>query len=118
VVNRLREALGDSAEKPRYIETLPRRGYRFIGAIEPVSANGGFAAKGSESSSALESLPRPHSTPKVQSDATSLALPTSDRRPVPADRHRTSWKKRGIVAVVTLIVLLLASVFVSCPRSQ
>src|SRR3569833_1598688 len=33
-VNRLREALRDSAEKPRYIETLPRRGYRFIGVIE------------------------------------------------------------------------------------
>ncbi len=29
-VNRLREALGDSAEVPRFIETLPRRGYRFI----------------------------------------------------------------------------------------
>ena len=34
-VNRLREALGDSAESPRFIETLPKRGYRFIGAIEP-----------------------------------------------------------------------------------
>jgi len=32
-VNRLREALGDSAEKPRYVETLPRRGYRFIGTV-------------------------------------------------------------------------------------
>jgi Tol biopolymer transport system component/DNA-binding winged helix-turn-helix (wHTH) protein len=32
-VNRLRDVLGDSAEKPRYIETLPRRGYRFIGEI-------------------------------------------------------------------------------------
>jgi len=29
-VNRLREALGDSAESPRFIETLPRRGYRFV----------------------------------------------------------------------------------------
>ncbi len=34
-VNRLREALGDSADSPRLIETLPRRGYRFIGAITP-----------------------------------------------------------------------------------
>ena len=34
-VNRLREALRDSAEKPRFIETLPKRGYRFIGAIQP-----------------------------------------------------------------------------------
>ena len=32
-VNRLREALGDSAENPRYVETLPRRGYRFIAPV-------------------------------------------------------------------------------------
>jgi len=32
-VNRLREALGDSADEPRLVETLPRRGYRFIGEI-------------------------------------------------------------------------------------
>ena len=33
-VNKLRDALADSADRPRYIETLPRRGYRFIGAVE------------------------------------------------------------------------------------
>src|SRR5437762_11078342 len=32
-VNRLREALGDSAESPRFIETLPKKGYRFIGKV-------------------------------------------------------------------------------------
>jgi TolB-like protein/DNA-binding winged helix-turn-helix (wHTH) protein len=32
-IARLREALGDSAGTPRYIETLPRRGYRFIGTV-------------------------------------------------------------------------------------
>jgi TolB-like protein/DNA-binding winged helix-turn-helix (wHTH) protein/Flp pilus assembly protein TadD len=39
-VRKLRDALGDSAEVPRYIETLPRRGYRFIAAVEaqPLSA--------------------------------------------------------------------------------
>jgi DNA-binding winged helix-turn-helix (wHTH) protein/Tol biopolymer transport system component len=39
-VNKIREALGDSAENPRFIETLPRRGYRFIGSIQdrPVAA--------------------------------------------------------------------------------
>ncbi len=35
-INKLREALGDSADNPRFIETLPRRGYRFIA---PVSSN-------------------------------------------------------------------------------
>jgi TolB-like protein/DNA-binding winged helix-turn-helix (wHTH) protein/Flp pilus assembly protein TadD len=32
-INKLREALGDDANNPRYIETLPRRGYRFVGPI-------------------------------------------------------------------------------------
>src|SRR3984893_11751913 len=32
-INKLREALGDSAESPRFIETVPRRGYRFIAPI-------------------------------------------------------------------------------------
>jgi len=40
-VNRLREVLGDSAESPRFIETIPRRGYRFIADIAaPASAVG------------------------------------------------------------------------------
>src|SRR5712671_5299665 len=33
-VNKLREALSDSADTPRYVETLPRRGYRFIAPVE------------------------------------------------------------------------------------
>jgi Tol biopolymer transport system component/DNA-binding winged helix-turn-helix (wHTH) protein len=32
-VSKIREALGDSAENPRFVETLPRRGYRFIGQL-------------------------------------------------------------------------------------
>jgi len=37
-IGRIREVLGDSAETPRYIETLPRRGYRFIAPVEEVQA--------------------------------------------------------------------------------
>jgi TolB-like protein len=33
-IKRLREALGDTAETPRFVETLPKRGYRFIAAVE------------------------------------------------------------------------------------
>ncbi len=36
VLGRLREALNDSAEHPRFIETLPKRGYRFIAQVHPV----------------------------------------------------------------------------------
>src|SRR5712675_336446 len=35
-INKLREALGDSADNPRFIETLPRRGYRFIAPVTEV----------------------------------------------------------------------------------
>lgn len=34
-INQIRAVLADNAEKPRYVETLPRRGYRFIGTVEP-----------------------------------------------------------------------------------
>ena len=37
-VNKLRQTLGDSAENPRYVETVPGRGYRFIAPVEVLSA--------------------------------------------------------------------------------
>src|ERR1700758_438654 len=37
-INKIREALGDTTEKPRFVETLPRRGYRFIGALPAVAS--------------------------------------------------------------------------------
>src|SRR5277367_5205986 len=45
-IARIREVLGDSADTPRYIETLPRRGYRYIGPVQdfpslPVAAEAG-----------------------------------------------------------------------------
>lgn len=42
-VNRLRDALDDSAEQPKFIETLPRKGYRWVG---PVIQNGNDVAAG------------------------------------------------------------------------
>src|SRR6202140_5030326 len=43
-INKVREVLGDSAESPRFVETLPRRGYRFIGEldapVQPVAGTG------------------------------------------------------------------------------
>jgi TolB-like protein/DNA-binding winged helix-turn-helix (wHTH) protein/tetratricopeptide (TPR) repeat protein len=62
-VNRLRDALGESAENPRFIETLPRRGYRFIAPVTAVTT----AAK-------------PTLVPRPVDDAASLAVPV----PVPA----------------------------------
>ena len=39
-IKRLREALGDTAETPRFIETLPRRGYHFIGSVKKLAESG------------------------------------------------------------------------------
>jgi DNA-binding winged helix-turn-helix (wHTH) protein len=45
IINKLREVLGDSASSPRFIETLARRGYRFLAPVEKVEAS---AARGAE----------------------------------------------------------------------
>jgi DNA-binding winged helix-turn-helix (wHTH) protein/Tol biopolymer transport system component len=42
-IKRLRDALGESAETPVFVETIPRRGYRFIGSVNGSSASSGIA---------------------------------------------------------------------------
>src|SRR6202790_555643 len=37
-VNKIRESLGDSASSPRFVETLARRGYRFLAPVQPAEA--------------------------------------------------------------------------------
>ena len=51
--SKLRDALGDSASSPRFIETLPRRGYRFLASIESV----GGSAPGRQGSSGVAADP-------------------------------------------------------------
>src|SRR5712692_1968517 len=53
-INKLREALGDSADNPRFIETLPRRGYRFIA---PVTGGDG-ATRGTAAGVSAAATPR------------------------------------------------------------
>ena len=46
-IKQIRDVLGDSAERPLYIETVPRRGYRFIAPIEPGARESVLPASGS-----------------------------------------------------------------------
>jgi len=57
-INRLREALNDSAENPRFIETLPRRGYRFIAPVEAEGSNQPVAHGSPTNPSLSETLQR------------------------------------------------------------
>src|SRR4249919_2868594 len=63
-INKIREALGDSSESPRFVETLPRRGYRFIA---PITVNGTAAA-------AVEHTPENRSTSVPKSAARTRPL--------------------------------------------
>ena len=60
-VRRLRDALGDSAETPRFIETLPRRGYRFVGTVADSlpAANPDARVTSASSAAALAGTPEP-----------------------------------------------------------
>jgi cholera toxin transcriptional activator len=80
-VNRIREALSDTAAAPRFIETLARRGYRFIAPVESISTNGNSIAAGQLESSAAS--------------ADSASLPESDSRRETAPKSRS---RHGILA--------------------
>src|ERR1700704_2959237 len=62
-VHKLRTALGDSAETPRLVETLPRRGYRFIAPVD------GVAASTAPSYAALQAVPIPKRKPLLWAGA-------------------------------------------------
>ena len=77
-VNKLREALGDSAESPRFIETLAKRGYRFIAPVSieapaTVRTAASAATEGSADTLASPALELPEPKPK----AGGIPLPVS-----------------------------------------
>jgi len=86
-VNRLRDALGDSADSPRFIETLPKRGYRFIAPVERV---------------ATASLPQPSAIESERTAATAPAPSATIATPVARWRPRESWIAAAVVVIVSV----------------
>lgn len=102
-IARLRDVLGDSTENPRYIETLPRRGYRFIAQVEKVPGSGTQGPSKSERTSLpvermVQTRPRPLSA-FVLSAALTVALALWL---VPATLHRSNPPSVGSIAVLPL----------------
>ena len=58
-VNRLREALGDAASNPRFVETLARRGYRFVAPVERIGLSESPPSTAPEASSPAATEPSP-----------------------------------------------------------
>ena len=79
----IRRALGDDPTHPSYVETIPRRGYRFVGFVEPVES-------AREPASAEE--------PSEQS-------PTGI---TPESAHSVRWTRRGAIAAAVLLLLAAA----------
>lgn len=55
-VNKLRSVLGDGAQSPRYIETRPRLGYRFVAPVERVNGAAPLAARAASASAGQSSV--------------------------------------------------------------
>jgi eukaryotic-like serine/threonine-protein kinase len=87
-VGKLREALGDDAENPRYVETIPKRGYRFLAPeAYPELATRDIGELGASSLSAGIAAP----------DDTRIGAPLV---------HRSNWSHRWMLTSVLLLIVV------------
>ena len=110
-IKKLRAALGDSADSPRFIETIPRRGYRFLAPVTAqVSVHRGGAADTKEISQSDSKAPA--SSPEIAGTATSSATSSSSASEV------LRWTlRRPMMAIVTLgIATVLLFTLLSKPQ--
>ena len=105
-VLKVREALEDDAANPRFVETIPRRGYRFIA---PVTATSTEDLPSSPDRSLQEEISA-SSLPLPQAATAALAFPAP-----PSPIFATSWRRYGVVAVwlglAAVITAILAAAY-------
>jgi TolB-like protein/DNA-binding winged helix-turn-helix (wHTH) protein/Tfp pilus assembly protein PilF len=100
-VKRLRHALSDSADNPRFIETLPRRGYRFIAPMQVVTVTGDESAV--QMATAVTEAPAIPNPPEAKDqDQVQLSETTV---PVVRQRWPRAWKRFGFVLFGMLAIL-------------
>jgi cholera toxin transcriptional activator len=103
-VNKIRESLGDSASSPRFVETLARRGYRFIASVDSDARSSAASRSASSISTASDTLPAAtHSTTSGARDE--IVLHPELHVPVP---------RRGLVrALFALIQIMFLAFYLS-----
>jgi TolB-like protein/DNA-binding winged helix-turn-helix (wHTH) protein/Flp pilus assembly protein TadD len=101
-VNKLREVLGDSATNPRFIETLPRRGYRFIAPLTttPTDLTATDTSPIEEETAPLPPAPERLAAKTADSEATAASV-QHRRKPWP-----TLVKVSGVVLLTTALVII------------
>src|SRR6266478_2958886 len=103
-VMRVREVLGDSSEHPRYVETVPRRGYRFIAPVEVPSVSFPVSeAHGPLDDSAVAPQPR----------STSVVVPSSEDR---LSKTSSRWGAFPRIAALTAFILLCSLLLIVATR--
>ena len=101
-INKVREALGDSASSPRYVETLARRGYRFIAPVETSDQTGAARETplGSGEGATTTQVHPPTAT--VSSDPDLSSAPLHPELEVPIPRRALT---RGLFALIQVMYL-------------
>jgi DNA-binding winged helix-turn-helix (wHTH) protein/Tol biopolymer transport system component len=113
-VARLRETLGDSADAPRFVETLPRRGYRFIAPVrDDVTAARPDAAPDIPAQ-ALSSPPeadteRPRAEHGVRETSRTISEAVPERGPT-TTRSRSDWRRPALTAAVALAAVAFGAI--------
>jgi len=106
-IKKLRQALGDSATEPRYVETLPRLGYRFIAAVETAAEPNQKGAETMGAVSGIAAIPGAATNGTGDNRSVAGGLPAREHgrgRP----RLRLLLASAVLVAVLAALVLNLA----------
>lgn len=113
-VKKLRQALGDESDNPRFVETLYRRGYRFIAPVLAASREREVSAA-NENVNGVRAVSSPVSN-RVSDAGTGVGSRSDSRRSgEPADRSK---KRLAFIAVGCLAVLLVGLLFEQMPKSS
>ncbi|HEX3544197.1 MAG TPA: winged helix-turn-helix domain-containing protein [Candidatus Acidoferrum sp.] len=102
-INQVRGALGDSAANPKFIQTLPRRGYRFIGPVQIVAREGAAAGGAKKNGEALDGSKVPAEV-LISASAEMRSSILSDASDLPAVRKES-------VRVLFLLIQLMYLIF-------
>jgi DNA-binding winged helix-turn-helix (wHTH) protein/tetratricopeptide (TPR) repeat protein len=104
-VARLRQTLGDSAERPRFIETIPRLGYRFIATVDRTGAG----ETGVEALATAESHASDTHVSNVETPSPTLSVDVAFARPVSSSEGRPSRRRFWTASLAVVVVTAVAA---------